>query len=423
MERSKVPSPAVANGHAAAAQTPIVRPEFFGPRDNFRLSAADWHRIQELCDTIRGLRDGRADYLRQHGLAPEVHLPAHLWGQDFVPSNFAKIARKDRHTIEHLRCLTYNFTGFTMLTMAPCENTPEVLEVPPDADAIIRSVAHNASRVAVEFVRCTRGMPRDRIVQTPRLFGESGWDVDGTIVNFDTWSTQQRLNGLHHSGVLDLLQQRVRTRGYARVVEIGAGYGNLAHALKTAVGPIDYTIVDLPESLVYSTIWLSTVLADERHALVAPGSVLPAAGSGTTYLPNHMIGEFLPQLGEVDLVINTMSLSEMSSVQIAHYARIAAQLIGDGGLFYEQNYLVAGVHNDILQTLGLQFGYGALLAETGNPHRGRGEARMWSNRYRDELWNRGGITPMPTFAREPIAVLPSTAPSKPPTVASDLQPI
>ena len=61
-------------------------------------------------------------------------------------------------------------------------------------------------------VRITQGMPRERLVRTPRLFGESGWDVDGTIVNHDTWSTQQRLNGLHWSGVLDLLPGDNATR-------------------------------------------------------------------------------------------------------------------------------------------------------------------------------------------------------------------
>jgi hypothetical protein len=296
--------------------------------------------------------------------------------------------------------------------MAPCENTPEVLEVPADADAIIRSVASRASRATVEFVRCSRGMPRERLVQTPRLFGESGWDVDGTIVNFDTWSTQQRLNGLHHAGVLDLLQQRVARRGFARVVEIGAGYGNLGHALKTSVGPIDYTILDLPESLIYSSIWLSTVLADERHTLATPGLRLPPHGPGSTLVPNHLVGEFLPQLGEVDLVVNTLSLSEMSPLQIAHYGSIASQLIGEAGVFYEQNYVVAGVHTDLLPILGARFGYGALLGETVNPHRGRGEARMWANRYRNELWNRGGTTPLPTTATEPVTLLPASAPSR-----------
>jgi hypothetical protein len=389
---------------------PDVRPHFFGPRDNFRLSANDWTRIVGLCDDVAAIRDQRAAYMQSRGLDPRVHLPAHMWGQDFVSSNFRKIARKDRHTIEHLRCLTYNFTGFSMLTMAGCENTPEVLEVPADADAVIRSVSKRAGRATVDYVGITQGMPRERLATTPRLFGESGWDVDGTIVNYDTWSTQQRLNGLHHSGVLDLLQQRVRERGCARIVEIGAGYGNLAHAFRQAVGPVDYTIVDLPESLIYSTIWLSTVLPGERCTLARAGAPLPAPSPGFTFVPNHMLFEFLPQLGEVDLVVNMLSLSEMSAAQVAHYARTAAALIGDRGAFYEQNYVVPGVHTDIVAILGREFGYAALLEETRNPHRGRGEVRMWANTYRAELWNRGGVAPIATIAPAPTVTIPAAAP-------------
>lgn len=393
-----------------------IRPEFFGPRDNFPLSTSDWTRICELCDTVSAVRCGRADYLRAHGLDARLHLPGHMWADDFVAKNFRKIARKDFHQISHLRFLTYNFTGFHLQTMAPAEGIPDTTEVPANIDAVVRAAVKKASEAAVVFVRDNQHMPRERIVDTPRLFGESGWDVDGTIANFDSWSTQQRLNGLHWSGVLDLLQQRVRERGFARIVEIGAGYGNLAHALRRIGGPVDYTIVDLPESMIYSTIWLSTVSPGARCTIAAAGQPLAAPSPGITFVPNHMLGEFLPQLGEVDLVVNMMSLSEMSPDQVAHYGRAAAQLIGSHGVFYEQNYLEPGVQTDILPILGRVFGYGAWLDETQSPHRGRGNVRMWANAYRGELWNRGGLrplatrqapavlTPEPACLREPVPV-------------------
>lgn len=375
--------------------TPAVRREFVGPRDNFPLSSEDWARIDATCDAIRDLRDGRAAHLERHRLDPRLHLPAHMWDQQFVCSHFARLACKDRHTIAHLRCLTHNFTGYSLLTMAPCEDTPELRAVPADADARIRAAAGRAREAAVAFVRCTQGLPPSRLVQTPRLFGESGWDVGGTVVNFDTWSTQQRLNGLHWAGVLDLLQQRAAARGFARVVEIGAGYGNLGYALRCAVGPLDYTIVDLPESLLFSAIWLPTVLGGERCTIARPGAPLAGPRTGVTFVANHTIGEFLPQLGEVDLVLNTMSLSEMSAAQIDHYGRCARTLLGARGVFYEQNYVEPGVQTDLVPILAELFAYGALLGETPNPHRGRGNARMWANTYRAELWNRGGVTPIP----------------------------
>ncbi|MCA8977224.1 MAG: putative sugar O-methyltransferase [Planctomycetes bacterium] len=374
-----------------------MKREFFGPRDNFPISANDFAAACRLCDTMVEMRAQRAAYLQQNELDPKVYLPAQMWSGDFVASNFRKIARKDYHTINHLRCLTYNFTGFSMLMMAPCENTPEVMEVPADADAIIRGVAGLAANAAVEFVRATQNTPQDRIVDTPRMFGESGWDVDGTIVNFDTWSNQQRINGLHGSGVLDWLLRRRAERGRIRIVEIGAGFGNLAYSLHRILGPIDYHIVDLPESMIYSSIWLETVLG-ARCTVAAAGRPLESTRPGVTFIGNHMLEEFLPQIGEVDLVINVMSLSEMSPVQVAYYADCARELIGESGLFHEQNYILPGIHTDVVQILGQHFDYGCEIDETAAPHRGRSVARQWANRYRAELWNGGGNRPLPSFS-------------------------
>lgn len=392
---------------------PNIQREFFGPKDNFPLSAADFATACTLCDRMVELRATRADYLRRHGLDERIYLPAHMWGGAFVASNFQKVARKDYHTINHLRCLTYNFTGYSMLTMAACENTPEVLVVPPDADAIIRKVAGRAADAAVEFVRSTQNTPKDRIVDTPRMFGESGWDVDGTIANFDTWSNQQRINGLCGNGILDWLQQRRRERGRVRIVEIGAGFGNLAQTLARIIGEVDYTIVDLPESMIYSSIWLATV--GGRPCTIAREGVPldPARGPGFTFVPNHMLEEFLPQLGEVDLVINCMSLSEMAKNQVAYYGDCARELIGAGGVFYEQNYMLPGVHTDIVAILAQQFAYGTLVDETPAPHRGRGTARMWANVYRGELWSRGGTKPIATAQ----VTVPAPAPAAVPATA------
>lgn len=388
--------------------TPHVRREFFGPRDNFPLSPRDFTNACGLCDSMVTLRNERAAYLAAHGLDPKVYLPAHMWGGDFVAANFAKIAKQDLHTISHLRCLTYNFTGHSLLTMSPCENMPDIPEVPADADAIIRRVAGRASDATVDFVRCTQTMPRERIVTTPRMFGESGWDVDGTIVNYDTWSVQQRINALHCSGVLDFVQRRAAKRGRARVLEIGAGFGNVAYNLHRMLGPVDYFVVDLPESMIYSSVWLSTVLPQQRCTIVQPGAVLGAPSAGTTFVPNHLLEEVLPQIGEVDLVINCMSLSEMSPLQVAYYGNCTSELIGRDGVFFEQNYLLPGVHTDIVSVLGGELSHGALLDETVAPHRGRGTARLWANGYCGELWDRGGLTPLRTGTRTAPAVRPRT---------------
>jgi hypothetical protein len=192
------------------------------------------------------------------------------------------------------------------------------------------------------------------------------------------------------------VQRRAARRGRARVLEIGAGFGNLAYNLHRMLGDVDYFVVDLPESMIYSSIWLSTVLPQQRCTVVHPGATLGAASAGTTFVANHLLEEILPQIGEVDLVINCMSLSEMSPVQVAYYGNCASELIGHDGVFFEQNYLLPGVHTDIVTVLAGELPHGALLDETAAPHRGRGTARLWANGYCGELWDRGGLTPIRT---------------------------
>ena len=349
------------------------------------------------------LRAERESYVEARGLDPAVFLPGNMVAQDFLASNFRKIAAKDYYTLNHLRCLTYNFTGFQMLTMEPAEATDEVRQVPEDADARIRANAGKASGSVKAYLQAIDGMPIERLVPTPRMFGESGWDVEGRIVNPDTWSNQLRINVLHHSGILERLRRIARERGHVRVLEIGAGFGNLSYTLSKLVGPIDYAIVDLPDSMIYSSIFLNTVLPERPLRVPRSGDLLEPRTVGTTCIANHLFDEFRPQLGTFDLVVNTLSLSEMSAAQVDYYGACVRELLGDEGVFFEQNYTGTGDLTEIVGILGRHFAYGVELDETPSPHRARGIARTWANRYCGELWDRGGYR---MLYPEPSCLLP-----------------
>ena len=196
---------------------------------------------------------------------------------------------------------------------------------------------------------------------------------------------------LYCSGVLDLLQERIKARGFCRILEIGAGYGNLAYALTRILGPTDYTIIDLPESLVYSTCYLNVVLPGQAHHVVVPAGQKAEAGPGLTYLANHLLDEFLPSLGQMDLAINVLSLSEMSPEQVDYYARVLGGLLGEEGVFLEQNYFKPGFHTDAKSILSQYFPYHRRLEETVAPHTGRGEVGIWANRYIGEVFNSSDI--------------------------------
>ena len=57
-----------------------------------------------------------------------------------------------------------------------------------------------------------------------------------------------------------------------------------------------------------------------------------------SFIPNMIYRETLAGAGPVDLVINTLSLSEMSDAQIKDYCGGVQTLIGNTGLFFEQNH-------------------------------------------------------------------------------------
>ncbi len=104
--------------------------------------------------------------------------------------------------------------------------------------------------------------------------------------------------------------------------EIGAGYGRLAHVVLAAMPNARYMIFDLPESLLLSQYYL-TSLFPNSSALLYPDSVdAPDAKSQwstariTFGLP-HQLKSVAPH--SVDVVINIYSFMEMSPQQVAAY--------------------------------------------------------------------------------------------------------
>jgi putative sugar O-methyltransferase len=158
------------------------------------------------------------------------------------------------------------------------------------------------------------------------MLGEAGWWIDGVLLNNDTATYQERLSLLYAAGTLD----RLAAKSQLRILEIGGGYGALASALTTGLPGCEYWICDLPESLLFAGLYLTLT--------GGPGAQLhgaaPKPRPGINLLPNY----FFQRLeGPFDLVINTLSMSEMSDYQVDEYGRAISSLIGTTGQFFEQN--------------------------------------------------------------------------------------
>ncbi|HCV34531.1 MAG TPA: hypothetical protein DGF10_07665 [Acidimicrobiaceae bacterium] len=119
------------------------------------------------------------------------------------------------------------------------------------------------------------------------------------------------------------------------VLEIGGGYGGLAHQVAHCLGDsLDrYVIVDLPEVLLFSASYLSIHNGPENVFLydpTNPSSTVDQLQTGParfTLVPNFrldLVGGF-----PIDLALNIASFQEMTAVQVDNYlSTISSNLEG-----------------------------------------------------------------------------------------------
>lgn len=107
--------------------------------------------------------------------------------------------------------------------------------------------------------------------------------------------------------------------------ELGAGYGRLADVVLRAMPRATYMIFDLPESLLLSQYYLTTLHPDAKASLYPESaSVVRDAGAVRAHrlvfgLPHQM--RLVPP-GAVDAFVNIYSFMEMGRPQIEEYFRI-----------------------------------------------------------------------------------------------------
>lgn len=305
------------------------------PRDSQALSDEEFAQAQAICVEALASVQGRDAYLSEHSLDRAFALPDANWSYA-SPNEFLKVflrlARGERLDLDNLRAFCQVFSGYNIYQVRNSANLTT-----DDTVFSAELFAQLASRLPVansHFVdkwhALVQGIPERYRFKPPARFGECGHRVDGVIVNYDTTTYQERINLLYCSGVIDRLEALASLGKPLRICEIGGGYGAVAHWFRQAFPECAYTIIDLPESLLFSRLFLSL-----SCGTVPTGYGLEAVEGGLRFLPNFMA----QQLDEpFDLVINTLSFSEMSLHQVQTYVDlIKTRFIAHGGLFFEQN--------------------------------------------------------------------------------------
>ena len=178
------------------------------------------------------------------------------------------------------------------------------------------------------------GLTEDLLYRPPLRLGESGFNRNGICVNPDTIAYQERITLLHALGVLD----RLRTIADPTIVEIGGGYGALAHALLTRFPQARYVIVDLPSSLLFSACYLAVNLPDLPITVTDDLSALCRSDfTGIAFVPDYAVPGHAPLAA--DLGINTLSFAEMPESTVASYASFLFHALKNrNGVLFEQNF-------------------------------------------------------------------------------------
>ncbi len=352
---------------------------YLTPAGNRPLSGSELEKAHRIADYVGALRQPTAVDLAKG---------ANNWAGSLA-SDWHPFFDRDARRFEHLRLFCQPFTGFDPIDNVLRGEAPR--SIPPDVDARLASHV-NVSIAMMELLGDQRRLPERFRVRLPKVFGESGPVCDGIVASYDAWSLQKQINGLYGSGVIARLDDLANRNGRVTVVDIGSGFGGLAYQLSQTLPPgkLRLVAIDLPDSLVFAAVYLSTLLADrpifvatmEGYASTATWQTQKALPDdfAAVFVPNYLTDRVLREIRPVDLVTNFRSMQEMSDEQVADYGHLAREALGDTGILYEQNDMSRALDRDVKAILGRIMPAGGVVPETDPAHRPMGTVSLWSNR-------------------------------------------
>jgi len=315
---------------------------FVDPAENERLSDAEFARARAVCGDIRNLIAGRIRYIEENGLDAGFCLPGANWNgyleNRALFSGSAALLREEYDVINNLRLFSQVFTGYSLAEMRPAEGLLAPNCVPHDLSARMRQAAGRIDEWVRRYMELSRYLPHFLRISQPSRLGEAGWRFSGRLVNHDAYVYLERIALLEACGQLERMSAGAAGR-HPVILEIGGGFGGLAYHLKTLTPSARYIIIDLPESLAFSAIYLTTLFPDRHNVIaVSPGLIAKDVDQpGFTFVPNYFCHRFEESGIEIDLAINTLSMSEMAARQVTAYCEMIRRSLAPDGVFFEQN--------------------------------------------------------------------------------------
>lgn len=188
-------------------------------------------------------------------------------------------------------------------------------------------------RVAKDNDKYSAGLPPSLILSEPHFDLERQWGVNcnGRQTSYAINRMQRVVANLYRFGVLSALHERTPT-----VLEIGSGYGLLAHNLLGCL-PLGtkYILIDLPPVLALAATGLTIWRAELRASFLINNFDLgrALAASDIVFVPHYAVAH-LTNVPPINLTVNTASFQEMTEESLMAYAAFLGRQL-DGWLYSE----------------------------------------------------------------------------------------
>jgi hypothetical protein len=165
------------------------------------------------------------------------------------------------------------------------------------------------------------GGGRELFVPEALELGGFGFEIEGALVNLDTLKFWEVMIALDKAAVLGGLRAASAAGERPVVWEIGAGWGGFARAFKTLVPGARYAIVDLPETMLFSALYLGHLFPEAKIHLHAPGGPEPDWSVDFLFFAHTDLEAMRPP--RLDLALNMVSFQEMTAAQVRGYVEAA----------------------------------------------------------------------------------------------------
>lgn len=161
---------------------------------------------------------------------------------------------------------------------------------------------------------------RGLFVPESPVLGGFGYDVGAGPANVDTLKFYEVLIGLDRAGLLESL------KAGDTVIEIGAGWGGFAYQLRTRFPGIRYVIIDLPHTMLFSSVYLNNVFPEARlimHGEAEFDSRLASGDFDFAFVPHYAADSHT--YPAANFGVNIASFQEMTAAQVAGYAALLSR--------------------------------------------------------------------------------------------------